>query len=412
MYRALAMSVPGPPVPPGRTSPHEPPAHHARLEQPAHASTTRGLARRLAGVAGVLPILLLTCVLAAQELWYASYQQGVDAFQRNEYDLARKKFVQAVTNKQAPKTSGRRVVYHGLLRDEFIPEYYLALIATREKRWDEALRFGNAAADYMRGDRDFDKLTAAMATASSARTLLPPATTTATPATITTNTPEVPVSVPPPTTTAAPVVDTKVVLQRQADSFLSQANRALASGAYANARGLAGQARALGIDIPAADAMLKRIVAAERTARNAQAQLRLTELLGQRNWTAAGELLDSFARDGGDPAVVTSTRAAIARGLEQDAARGLERAAVTAFYKGNYQAALGTFARMPPSQITPRVLFYQACTNAALALVEGPAGASRLVRARALYVQSDPRRNSFERHRRFVSPQIIRALEQ
>lgn len=398
MYRALAMSSPGPPVPPGRTSPHE--------------RTTRGPARRLARVAGALPILLLTCVLAAQELWYASYQQGVDAFQRTEYDLAWKKFVQAINNKQAPKTRGRRVVYHGLLRDEFIPEYYLALIATREKRWDEALRYGNAAADYMRSDRDFDKLTAAMATASSVRNSLAPATTTATPATVATNAPPTPVSVPPTTTTVAPVVDTKVLLQRQSDAFLGQASRALASGAYANARGLAGQARALGIDVPAADAMLKRIVGAERTARNAQTQVQITALLGQRNWAAAGELVDGFARDGGDPAVVTSTRAAIARGLDQDAARGLEHAAVTAFYKGNYQAALGTFARMPPSQITPRVLFYQACTNAALALVEGPAGASRLARARALYAQAEPGRNSFERHRRFVSPQIIRALEQ
>ncbi len=101
----------------------------------------------------------------------------------------------------------------------------------------------------------------------------------------------------------------------------------------------------------------------------------------------------------------------ITRGLDQDAARGLERAAVTAFFKGDYQAALGQFARMSPSEITPRVLFYQACTNAALALVEGPAGAPRLTRARAP-ARSDPKRNTFERHRRYVSPQIISALEQ
>jgi hypothetical protein len=392
------MSAPGPPVLPGRTSPHQSPA------------ITRALARRLAGVVGILLILLLTCVLAAQELWYASYQQGVDAFKRNEYALAKRKFVEAINNKQAPKTRGRRVLYYGLLRDEFMPEYYLAIIAAHDKQWDEAVRYADAAEAYMRGDKDLDKLTAARATATNARNSLPPATTTAL---VTTNTikPPVPTSTIGPTTTVPPVVDTRAAAQRQSDSLIGQGNRALANGSYANAREFARQARTLGVDTAAADELLKRVATAEQAAHdNTRAQI--TSLLGQRNWAAAGDLLDRFARDGGDQAFVTSSRTAIARGLDQDAARGLEHAAVTAFYKGNYQAALGTFARMSPSQITPRVLFYQACTNAALALVEGPAGASRLTRARALYARSDPKRNSFERHRRFVSPQIIRALEQ
>ena len=386
-----------------------------RLEGPAHGDTNRVPARWAARRAmrvptGTLAILLLTAVLAGQELWYASYQQGVDAFKKSEYALAKRKLVEAITNRQAPRTRGRRVLYYGLLRDEFIPEYYLAIIASHDKQWNEAIRYADAAEIYMRGDKDYPNLTAAKLVAVNA---LGSATTTVPSSTVATTTikPDPPSTtsvVPPPTTT---VVGPSAI-QRQSDALLAQASRAMANGAFADARGLAGQARALGVDIAAADAMLRRIVAAERTARNSETQGQITATLGQRNWSAAADLVDRLAREGGDPAFVTAARGAISRGLEQDAARGLERAAVTAFYKGNYQAALGTFARMPRSQITPRVLFYQACTNAALALVEGPAGAPRLTRARALYAQSDPQRNSFARHRRFVSPQIISALEQ
>src|SRR6185436_8029074 len=113
-------------------------------------------------------VLLLTCVLAAQELWYASYQQGVEALRRSEYALAKRKFVDAITNKQAPRARGRQVQYYGLLRDEFIPEYYLALIAAHDKQWNEAIRYADAAEPYMRGDRDFDNLMAARAVAANA----------------------------------------------------------------------------------------------------------------------------------------------------------------------------------------------------------------------------------------------------
>ena len=66
---------------------------------------------------------------------------------------------------------------------------------------------------------------------------------------------------------------------------------------------------------------------------------------------------------------------------------------------------------MPREFTTPRVLFYMACTNAALALIEGAQGAERLQRARALFQKSEPRTNPFTDHRQYISPRIIRALE-
>src|SRR6218665_4173310 len=192
------------------------------------------LPRRLARILRALAIVLLTCALAAaQQLWYASYQQGVEAFRRNEYALAKRKFVDAVTNPHAPKSRGRRMQYYGLQRDKFIPEYYLALIAAQEKQWNEALRYVDAAEPYMRGDKDFDTLMVARAAATNALGSRPTSTTPAaagaTTLPATTIKPEFPGSTASTTTSPSPA-DTRAVLERQAASFLAQANAALEGG--------------------------------------------------------------------------------------------------------------------------------------------------------------------------------------
>ena len=184
-----------------------------RLEGPALVETNRVRARWAARRAmrvptGTLAILLLTAVLAGQELWYASYQQGVDAFKRSEDALAKRKLVEAITNRQAPRTRGRRVLYYGLLRNEFIPEYYLAIIASHDKQWNEAIRYADAAELYMRGDKDYPNLAAAKVMAvnalGSATTTVPSSgTSTVATTTIRQGSPSTTSVIPPPTTTVA-----------------------------------------------------------------------------------------------------------------------------------------------------------------------------------------------------------------
>ena len=89
----------------------------------------------------------------------------------------------------------------------------------------------------------------------------------------------------------------------------------------------------------------------------------------------------------------------------------LERSALRAFYSGDYSQALALLgdARLKAVE-TPRRLFYEACSNAALGLLEGPEGEARMLTARAEFARANGLGASFAVDRRYLSPRILAAL--
>src|SRR5262245_4495963 len=95
----------------------------------------------------------------AQYLWYRAYQDGVRAYNAGDQATAQSKLLESLSNRSAPTARGRSVLYYGQLRGEFLPEYYLALVAAKAGRWNDALKYAAAAQNYVRqGDPQYQLL--------------------------------------------------------------------------------------------------------------------------------------------------------------------------------------------------------------------------------------------------------------
>jgi len=94
----------------------------------------------------------------------------------------------------------------------------------------------------------------------------------------------------------------------------------------------------------------------------------------------------------------------------------IARAGLRAFYQGEYAKALDVLERIPKTAVSSlareRLVFYLACSHAAIALLEGDKGRPRLEKARKLFQLSQPEKNPFTMDRRYISPEILGALAQ
>jgi hypothetical protein len=85
----------------------------------------------------VLTLILLMPAAAGAQEFYRLYEQGVSAFEDGKIAEAKEKLAAA---KAKSDKQGERIFFYGLRYDEYVPDYYLGLIALREKRYPEALR--------------------------------------------------------------------------------------------------------------------------------------------------------------------------------------------------------------------------------------------------------------------------------
>src|SRR5829696_6966217 len=85
----------------------------------------------------VLTVLLLSPATALAQEFYRLYEQGVSAFKAGKFDEAKQKLQAA---KAKSDKQGQRIFFYGLRYDEYVPDYYLGLIALQEKRYPEARR--------------------------------------------------------------------------------------------------------------------------------------------------------------------------------------------------------------------------------------------------------------------------------
>jgi tetratricopeptide (TPR) repeat protein len=356
-------------------------------------------------LSGVLSFWVCTTVLTAQDLWYRSYQDGVRAFRNGDYRTAEQKLVAAMTNRSAPsgRGLGRAVLYYGQMRDEFLPEYYLAVIYAKQGRWPEAKRFASQAEPFLKAtDREYATLVEAKTSAEKALNP-PPAAVTAgndvrppPPATPPAATPGGPVNVQRP-----PAEDPAILARRNFDSLIENATRLSASGQYSDARQAAAQARALGIDNRRVDDLTKSINIQEL-------QAQINDRLAQRQWAQVSPLVDRLSGLDATNALIGTARQRVARGLAEDEGARLERAGISAFFRGDYQNAIATLGKVPSEVTSPRVTFYVACSTAALGILER--NDAKRKRARELFLQARPDKSLSAVDRKYISPRILETL--
>lgn len=382
-----------------------------------------------------MAVVLLTAVLSyvqavvGQELFYQVYEEGIKAFDAGQLDLAAQRFDRAL---QLDSAQNRQKRYYGMTFRPYIPEFYLGLIAVRQKQYQRALDlFGRVekAGLLRKGDKDYERLiaerttasnAAASATAVAANTQPPPARTptppppTAQPSDTGARTAdtgagrippqppavakvEEPVNVvpppsPPPRTEpvppaappASPDVRTKfdaLVRQRDYEQAWSVAGQmgAGAGSAYTQARA------ALGKDIQD---------------RVASGDIREAErLLGM-----AGRVMKGDRDVARFTQLVNDGRASLAA----------ERQAFTLLLKGDYRQSIdvGT-ALATEKKASRRLLFYMACSHAGMAL-ESPKNdsADHIKAARDLYTRATADPAITSAHARYISPQILQLLAQ
>src|SRR5215510_14749981 len=72
---------------------------------------------------------------SAQQLWYASYTNALEAIKKQQWVEAERLLRDAKRTGPAP---GRRVLFYGSLRQDYLPDYYLALVLLRQNKGEEA----------------------------------------------------------------------------------------------------------------------------------------------------------------------------------------------------------------------------------------------------------------------------------
>jgi hypothetical protein len=349
--------------------------------------------------------------VVAQQRWYEAYEQALDAIERRDWVRAEELLRTALT---LNSRQGRRVLFYGTRREDYLPDYFLGVVYANQGRAQEALdRFSKVERDglVVNGSREYAELQRMSA---SARTQLdkerlvrapgPP--------------PNIPSPLAPAPTTAAPVAIAPPTPPRTggdaAAAAIEAARRArfndliataaadIEAGHFDQARDRLADARAIGMD-PA------RVAELERRASAAATERAIDSAVARRDWADAqrriNELRQLDARNGR----LRGYEAAMARGL---AVAKTERTALLAFYEGDYAK---TIALLQPysagADASPRLLFYLACSNVAVGLLEGPAGGPRIKEAREFYARARVEAAALAVDRRFVSPTILVYLE-
>ena len=84
-------------------------------------------------------LVLVVCLpaTAAAQAFYQLYEQGLDLYKAGKYGEAKAKFLAA---KAKSSKQGQKINFYGLRFDEYIPDYYLGMIAKTEGDKPEALR--------------------------------------------------------------------------------------------------------------------------------------------------------------------------------------------------------------------------------------------------------------------------------
>lgn len=200
--------------------------------------------------------------------------------------------------------------------------------------------------------------------------------------------------------------------QIELEQLLDQGAVALAAKRYADARSAASAASKRAeepglraIEKGRGDALTRRIDVAE-------AEDAVRTALAASDVTSARTRVDALRKLDARNAQLAEFTASIVR-VEEEVRRGdLERRALRLFFAGKYEDVIKELSE-PAAQAgaRPRLHFYLACSNAALALLKGKDGDAQLKAAQEQYRRAQPQQNRFTQDRRYISPRILEALE-
>lgn len=300
-------------------------------------------------MAATLAVVLVSTSDAQQRRWFELYDEAIQHIRRSEWSLAETKLKQAQRDGPAP---GRTVLRYGMLRDDFFPDFYLGVVYLNTDRPKEALQqFQVARTQKLNAqDREFVSIGDLEIRAQGLLAGNKPI-----PPTVVAggNTPTPVVTGPPP----PPPVNLEAEQKRLAAEF--------------------------------------------------------EQAIQRRNLAAAREALLQFQKVQPDPRLSTGYSARIST-LEREIRLAVsERAAMRAFFAGDYRQAVNALDAIEQELRIPlsaRGYFYRACGLAGQALRSAQVDNKILVEARRQYAEAMKNRELIAPDRRFVSPRILQAL--
>lgn len=405
----------------------------------------------------ILTLILLTPATAGAQEFYRLYEQGVSAFEDGKLSEAKDKL--SAAKAKSPK-QGQRIFFYGLRYDEYIPDYYLGLIALQEKRYPEATQLleGVESAKLLAA-RDRDKnqaLTQALGTLRSLTRVetKPPVNT------------EKPPIIPPATptwpadfqralaageqalrdrrypdarnaaTTARPSArDARTqadlaaferrVRAEEGAAMADAARSALANGNDAEAQRHIDRLAAFNPQHPGIDALRGELGQVRRRQEADRIAGRARQALNGRNASAASQEIGRLTASNPNHAALPGLRTDLVRleaaikagGVEAAAAAAsadvtrrrlaTEREAMRLYLRGDYdraRAQIQAFAEGP----SPRMRLYLACSQAALAVLRGDAALADEARRTYGAVKGDA--PTFVTDFRYISPAVQKVL--
>ena len=327
-------------------------------------------------IARPLIVLLLFATLAplsaqGRREWVDLYRDAIQLVNKQQWKEAESTLMQAI--KSGPP-SGRGVINRVFGSDDYFPEFYLGIIYLYTNRASDAQTQFQIA--RKRGlnlrEREFQRL-------------------------------------PEYESRAKELADADAKTAAAADRnqqfkrLLGDAQRSLGDGRYDEAESAAREARGFNIDNAAVDAVLQNI-------QKARSGSRLQEAL-RRN-PSLPELRRLLTEYEGSGVAVDELRKRIDVAETAERRNVAERAAMVAFYNGNYTQAVNALNEAEKTlALSTRGQFYRAVTLATQATRGKVANEGLLQRARQAWGAANREPDVFKEDLRYISPEILRQLQ-
>ena len=325
------------------------------------------------GFAAALALATITTSLAAQARsdFAELYRQAVAHIARQEWKPAEDKLLAALKSGPNP---GRGAIRRSIFdRDDYFPTFYLGVVYLNTNRpTDAQAQFQLARKQNIDlRAREFQGLPAYEARAK---------------------------ELADAEATKRAASDPK----EQFKTLIEQAQRFLAEARYEDAEAAAKQARALNVDNDAVAAILQN-------ATRSRAAARVQEVL---NGTPSLSELRRLLTEYGDSGVsLDEVRRRIAVVEATDRRDAAERAAMIAFYSGNYSQAMTALTEAEKAlALTARGQFYRALTLASQATRGKVVNEALLRDARNAWKLANARPQEFKADLAYVSPQLLRLV--
>jgi hypothetical protein len=367
----------------------------------------------LGAVASILIVVLAGTAVSAQQRWYDAYEDALEAIDRRQWAKAEQllKSALALNPKQ-----GRKVYFYSTIYQDYLPEYYLAVVYANQQRAQEALDLFAKVEQtglVQRGSReypDLQRLTASVRAQLEKERLArvqaqqppPPRPGLPDSSSQTANAATAAAGGKPPETPEAAAARVEAAARRERlTTLLSEASAEIDAGRLSTARERLTEARGLGVEPD-------RVVDLDRRLAIASAERAAEDALAGRDWREAQRLVKELRLLDPRNRRVADFDAAITRAL---AAVATLRGALRAFYDGDYNRTITLLEPMTRGDVATRAIFYLACSHAALGLLAGPEGRARLDQGRQLYARVRTAAPELAADRRLISPTILGALE-